>query len=295
MTQTVNIFESNPHLAFCSECNRSIITDKYRGETVCEVCGLIHSEKEIDISKSNKNMFTPSEFKQRASHGPFQTNFSPGLDYSTFFEHNNSYSPNFKRIAKVDYWFKSDNHDAIRLAMKDFKRIYSNLSLPLAIASEGLYLYKKAHKLKLIQGRDSISFVCSCLYYSCRKHELPITINDIINECNAPIKRVKNAYKLLFKTFNLKIKPLTPQHFVSRYISDLGLNLDIEKKVLEVLQQLPYSFINGQNPKRILAGTIYFTCKKHELKTYQREIAHVCDVSEVSVRNTWKAIEKLIN
>jgi len=55
------------------------------------------------------------------------------------------------------------------------------------------------------------------------------------------LKHLKNllkliyTYGLLFRTFNLKIKPLTPMHFTSQYISELGLEIDIEKKVLEVL------------------------------------------------------------
>jgi transcription initiation factor TFIIB len=145
-----------------------------------------------------------------------------------------------------------------------------------------------------VQGRDSISFVCACLYYACRWYELPITLTDILNECNAKAKRVKNIYRLLFRAFNLRVKPLTPQHFLSRYVNKLGLGLQIEKEISKVLTQLPYSFINGQNPKRILAGTIYLICKKHKLKTYQWKIAKVCDISEASVRNTWKEIAKLV-
>ncbi|GAI17615.1 unnamed protein product [marine sediment metagenome] len=145
-----------------------------------------------------------------------------------------------------------------------------------------------------MQGRDSISFVCGCLYYACRKYELPITLNDILNECNVKAKKVKNAYRLLYRTFNLKVRPLTPQHFVSRYVNELGLEKDIEKKVSKIISQLPYKFINGQNPKRILAGAIYLVCKKHKLKTYQKEIAKVCDISEVSVRYTWKEISNLV-
>lgn len=293
-TQSVKAFESDPFLSLCSECNRPIITDNYRGETLCEACGLIHSEKACDTANFGKNMFSTEDTYRRSHYGDPQSVFIPNISYSTFIESKKSFDPKFKRIAKTDYWFKSDNNRTIRLAIRDFKRISFNLKLPLSTVGHGLYLYKKAHKLKLIQGRDSISFVCSCLYYACRWYELPITLNDILNECNAKAKRVKNAYRLLYRTFNLKVRPLTPQHFVSRYVNELGLGLQIEKEVSKVISQLTYNFINGQNPKRILAGTIYFVCKKHKLKIYQKQIAKICDVSEVSVRYTWKAISKVI-
>ncbi|MHA1380511.1 MAG: hypothetical protein ACTSRG_19265 [Candidatus Helarchaeota archaeon] len=278
----------------CSECNGPIITDDYRGETLCEACGLIHSEKACDIANFGRTMYSTQKVNRKSTHGDPQSVFSPGINYSTFIESKKLFDPKFKRIAKTDYWFKSDNNRTLRLAIKDFRRISFNLKLPLSIVGRGLYLYKKAYKLKLIRGRGSISFVCSCLYYACRWYELPITLTDILNECNAKAKRVKTTYRLLFRTFNLKVRPLTPQHFVSRYINELGLGLQIEKKVSKVLTQLPYSFINGRNPKRILAGTIYLVCKKHKLNTYQWKIAKVCDISEASVRNTWKEIAKLV-
>lgn len=293
MTQSVKVFESDPHLFLCSECNGPIITDDYRGETLCEACGLIHSEKACDIANFGKTMFSTQDVNQRSHYGDPQSIFTPSIGLSTFIEDKNLYNSNLKRMAKVDYWF-SDNRRTIRLAIGDFKRISFNLKIPLSITARGLFLYKKAHKLKLIQGRDSISFVCSCLYYACRRYELPITLTDILNECNAKAKRVKNIYRLLYRTFNLKVIPLTPQHFVPRYANELGLGLQIEKEISKVISQLPYGFINGQNPKRVLSGTIYLVCKKHKLKIYQRNIAKVCDVSEVSVRYTWKEISKLI-
>ena len=295
MTQSVKSFESDPHLYLCSECNGPIITDNYRGETLCEACGLIHSEKACDTANFGRTMYSTQDFNRKSTHGDPQTIFTLDIGLSTFIDAKGLFDSNFKRIIKTDYWFKPDNRcKSIRIAILDLKRISSNLKIPLSIAGQGLYLYKKAHKRRLIQGRDSISFVCSCLYYACRKYELPITLTDIVKETETTIRKVKNAYRVLYRTFNLKVKPLTPQHFVSRYVNELGLGLPIEKEVSKVLTQLPYSFINGQNPKRILAGTIYLICKKHKLKIYQWKIAKVCDVSEASVRNTWKEIAKLV-
>ena len=299
MTQSINHsdktdFGSDNFQLSCTECKGPIITDNYRGETLCEACGLIYSEKACDMSNFGKNMFSAQDINRKSTHGDPQSVFTPGIDLSTFIEVKSIYSGNFKRIAKVDYWFKSDNNKTLRIAIRDFKRISSNLNLPLSVLGHGLHLYKKAHKQKLVQGRDSISFVCSCLYYACRKYELPVTFTDIIKETDTNIKKVKSIYRLLYRTFNLKVRPLTPQHFVPRYVNELGLGLQIEKKVLKVISQLPSNFINGQNPKRIVAGSIYFVCKLNDQKVLQKELVKVCDVSEVTVRYTWQEISKII-
>ena len=295
MTQSVKSFESDPFLLLCSECNGPIITDNYRGETLCEACGLIHSEKACDTANLGKRMFSIQDVNRKSTHGDPQTVFTLDIGLSTFIDAKGLFDSNFKRIRKNDYWFKSDSRSKlIRIAILDLKRISSNLKIPLSIAGQGLYLYKKAHKRRLIQGRDSISFVCSCLYYACRKYELPITLTDIVKETETTIRKVKNAYRVLYRTFNLKVKPLTPQHFVSRYINELGLGLPIEKQVLEVLQQLPYNFINGQNPRKICGGAIYFVGKLNNQKRLQRDIAKVCDVSEASIRDAYKKLIKLV-
>ena len=295
MTQSVQVFESDPFLLLCSECNGPIIIDNYRGETLCEACGLIHSEKACETANFGKTMYSTQDVNRRSHYGDPQSLFTFGIGLSTFIDAKGLFDSNFKRIIRTDYWFKSDNyHKITRLAILDFKRISSNLKIPLSIVGHGLHLYRKAHKLRLIQGRDSISFVCSCLYYACRKHELPITLTDIVKETDVKIKRIKNAYRVLYRTFNLKVKPLTPQHFVSRYANELGLGLPIEKEVSKVISQLPYSFINGQNPKKICAGVIYIICKLNNQKRLQRDIAKVCDVSEASVRDAYKKIIKLV-
>lgn len=294
MIQSVKIFESNPFLSLCSECNGPIITDDYRGETLCEVCGLIHSEKACDTANFGKTIYSNQDVNHKLHYGDPQSVFNVDISFHTIVKCDNTHGPDLKRMVKLDRRSKTDRIKSKLILIKELKRLNYNLGLPKYVGEFAATLLKKAYRFRLSRGRSIEAFVCACLYFACRNYELPITLNDLLRESNAKIKRVKINYRFLLKTLNLKASPLTPQHFVSRYVNELGLSLDIEKKVLEVLQQLPYSFINGQNPKRICAGVIYLVCKKHKLKTYQWKIANVCDISEASVRTTWKAIDKII-
>lgn len=294
MTQSVKAFESDPFLSFCSECNGPIITDDYRGETSCEACGLIHSEKACDIAKFGKTLYSVQDINRKSHYGDPQSVFDLDISFHTVVKCDNTHGPDLKRMVKLDRWSKTERIGSRLTSIKELKRVCYNLNLPKHVGEFAATLLKKAYKLKLSRGRSIEAFVCACLYFACRNYELPVTLNDLLNESDAKIKRVKINYRFLLKTLNLKVKPLTPQHFVVRFVNELGLGLQIEKEISKVISQLPYSFINGQNPKRILAGTIYLICKNHKLKVYQKEIAKTCDISEFGVRYTWKEIGKLV-
>ena len=53
------------------------------------------------------------------------------------------------------------------------------------------------------------------------------------------------------------------------------------------------SFMIGKNPKVVCAGLIYLICKKNKINYSQVKISKIIGVSEVSLRYTWKQIEKL--
>ena len=293
--RTVKIdFGNDNTVLSCLECNGPIISDDFRGDTVCEDCGLIHSEKACDTANFGKNIYSAQDDYRKSTYGAPQSIFIPDISFQTIIKPDNTHDSDFNRLVKWDTRSKTDRNKSKLTSFKELKKIFSNLDLPTHVGECAVILFKKAYSLKLLRGSSIEALVCACLYFACRKYELPITLNDLLNQSNAKIKRVKNNYRSLLKTFNLKVKPLTPQHFVSRYVNELGLGLQIEKKVSKVISQLPYNFINGQNPKRICAGTIYFVSKLNNQKTLQREIAKVCDVSEVGLRYAWKEISKVI-
>lgn len=294
MTQSVKVFESNPYLSLCSECGGPIITDDHRGETLCKVCGLIHSEKSYDTTNFGKRIYSAQDVDRKSHYGNPQSKFDLNIALHTVVKCDKNHDSDLWRMAKLDLWSKIDRTGSRLTSIKELKKVYYNLGLPKHVGEFAVTLLKKAYNLKLSRGRSIEDFVCAVLYLSCRNYELPITLKDLLRKSNAKIKGIKIIYRFLLKTLNLKVKPLTPQHFVFRYVNELGLGLKIEKEVSIVLAQLPYSFINGQNPKRILAGTIYLICKNNKLIIYQKKIANVCDVSVVSVRKAWKEISKLV-
>ena len=103
-----------------------------------------------------------------------------------------------------------------------------------------------------------------------------------------------NFYQLLVKEFELKVPPLEPTLFVSRFINELQLSIEIEKRVLCVLKNLPFNFINGKEPKSLIAAIIYSIGKKEKIKITQKTLAKITGTCEVSIRYKAKEIEKFL-
>ena len=54
------------------------------------------------------------------------------------------------------------------------------------------------------------------------------------------------------------------------------------RKILENAEKAGVT--DGRNPNGLAAAAVYIACKKHNVKTPQREIAHAADITELILR-----------
>lgn len=280
-------------MLLCPECQNSIISDSYTGDTICESCGLIISEKVFDISNFEKNMFSYEEIRDRARTGVADILFAPKSYFNTIIERDKIKDKDFKRIAKIDTYSHDSDVRNLLIAIRFLKLISSKLRLSYYVKAHAILIYRKVLKKGLIRGRSIEGMICASLYYTCRNFKIPITFQEIINESGVKGKKIRNCYGVIVKELNLKVIPLTPDIFVSKYINKLKLSLDIEREVLFILQHLK-QFIIGKNPKVICAGLIYLVCKRNKMSLRQKKTAEIIGVSEVSLRYTYKQIESYL-
>ncbi|GAH85126.1 unnamed protein product, partial [marine sediment metagenome] len=57
---------------------------------------------------------------------------------------------------------------------------------------------------------------------------------------------------------------------------------------------LPSNFINGKDPKSLIAAIIYSICKNENIKITQKTLAKMTGVNEASVRYKVKEIGQII-
>ena len=283
-------YENNPILQICPECKNGIILDTYTGDTICDSCGLVISENFLDISNFEKNMFSYEEVRDKARSGFIDILFTPKSYFNTTIKKYEIKNKDLNRRAILDKYTHDSEVRNLIIAIRYLKHISSRLRFSYQVKAKAMLIYRKALKKNLIRGRSIIGVICACLYFACRNSKIPISIQEIIKESDVKENKVRKYYLFLIKDLKLKVIPLGPEAFLSKYITNLNLSFEIEKKARMLLPYLK-SFSIGRDPKIISISLIYFLCKKSQIYRRQKEITAIAGITETSLRNTYKQIE----
>ena len=280
---------------FCPECSGNIIWNKEKGETVCEQCGLINTERELDLAHKAKRAYSKSEKVVKTRTGNPISPILPDISLCTLIDRRKILNPDLKRAVKKDSHLSWEKRN-ILIATVELRRISYNLNLPEYIKTESIKLYKKVFKKNSLRGRSIKGMITACIYFTCKKMNIPRTFQEILHETPERPKVVKNCYSHLIHLLNLKVPGINPIFFVSRFTADLNLNIDIEKAAIKLLQVfLKESSISGKDPKGLCAGAIYLASKFKDIKVSQKRIAKTTGVTEITLRARYKEIKNKLN
>jgi len=193
------------------------------------------------------------------------------------------------RLARTDRHSKQKKN--IMNAKNILLRISDILKLSNNIKELAMYLCKKGFKEKLVRGRTIENLVIACLYYAIRKLSIPITFKEIASENE---RYIKIMYKKLISTFNLKLPVVNPLIFASRYIRELVLDFNFERKVSDIIQKIPSIVKSGLNPIVLCATIIYLISKAEQVNLSQKKISKITGITETSIRNNVKRIKQYL-
>ena len=279
----------------CPECEGKVISFHERGEIVCGQCGLVISERIVDIAHSGKRAFTKQEKESRERTGSPISILLPDMGLSTIIDKTSIQSPDLKRAAKWNSRMTWDKRNML-IATTELKRIGSNLNLPNHVKKTAIRLYIEAFKKKLLRGRSINGMVAACLYFACRERKIPRTLQEILDETSISAKNVRRCYRTLIRELNLKVPSTDPISLIPRFIAELELDADAENATIKILQSFISKFsTSGKDPKGLCAGSLYLVCKMKDKRVSQKEIANLVGVTEVTLRSRYKELIKMLN
>ncbi len=283
--------KNNAAINICPECGGSIISLIETGDIVCNQCGLVIHEKNVDFSHSGKRAYTNQEKNSREQIGAPISILLPDMGLTTTIDKKQINNPDLKRAAKWNTritWQKRN----LLIASTELKRISSNINLPNHVKEEAMRLYIEAFKRKLLRGRSINAMVAACLYLACRKKDIPRTLQEILDEASVTAKDVRRSISILTRELNFKTQSTDPVALIPRYISDLGLDSEIEVLTKKILTIYISNFsISGKDPKGLCAGAIYLACKIKDLELTQQQIVNSIGVTEVTLRSRYKELK----
>ncbi len=287
--------ESSNLSDLCPECGGKAISIQEKGEIVCGQCGLVISERILDISHSGKRAFTKQEKEMRERTGSPISILLPDMSLSTIIDKSNIKSPDLKRAAKWNSRMTWDKRNML-IATTELKRIGSNLNLPIHVKKAAIRLYIEAFKRKLLRGRSINGMVAACLYFACRERKIPRTLQEILDQTSVNAKNVRRCYRTIIRELNLKAPSTDPISLIPRFIAELELDAEAEKATIKILQVFTSKFsTSGKDPKGLCAGALYLVCKKNDRKISQKDIANLVGVTEVTLRSRYKELINKLN
>jgi transcription initiation factor TFIIB len=296
-----------PKKEVCMGCGESTFTkDHARGERTCSVCGLVASDHTADQGPEWR-AFTAEEKNARARVGAPATLTIADKGISTMIDWRNKDASGraltgTTRAAmyRMRKWhIRSRLHSSqdrnLSIAMSEMQRLSSQLGIPHDVRETAALIYRKALITKIVRGRSIESVVAATIYLACRIHRIPRSLDEIVSETSVNRKKVGFAVRLVVSRVNVNVPLPSANDLIPRLSADLMLKGKTVKKATEIIKQAKESYATiGKAPGGIAGAALYIAGILEEDRRTQREIAKASRVTEVTIRNRYKELVRVL-
>src|SRR3989339_661777 len=294
---------ASEYIKKCPDCGgTNLLIQKDRGEATCRDCGLVIEEKMIDFGQEWREFSDEQASKRRRTGAPMSwTKFDRGLgtdigQKGDIFQLKGKGMNKFFRLRKWQYRISTAIERNLKLALAELKRVASYLKLPKSVEEEASRVYTMAVQRGLVRGRSMESVVAGALYASCRRHEVPRTLDELAEASGIDKKEIGRTYRFVTRELGIRILPSNPVDYIPRFASALRLSADTQSKAVEILEMAQNSELtSGRGPTGIAAASLYVAALINNEKRTQREVADIAGVTEVTIRNRYKELLKELN
>ena len=152
-------------------------------------------------------------------------------------------------------------------------------------------IYRRALEADLLPGRSIEGVATAALYAAARQAGTPRSLDEISAVSRVEKMELTRAYRYVVRELKLEIKPADPESYVPRYVSDLDLPDDVERRARELIEAARQEgVLSGKSPVGIAAAAVYAAALLTNEKVTQSQVSEVADVSEVTIRNRYKEL-----
>lgn len=287
----------------CPECGSAHITRDYdRGELICEECGLVIDDQFIDQGPEWRAFDTEQGEKRSRTGAPMTyTIHDKGLSTEIGWKNKDSYgksipTKNRAQLYRLRKWQRrirvsNATERNLAFALSELDRMASGIGLPRNVRETAAMIYRKAVTKNLIRGRSIEGVAAASLYSACRQCRVPRTLDEIASTSRVGRKEIGRTYRFMTRELKLKLKPTSPQDYISRFCSELKLSGEVQTKALEILKlAADKELTSGRGPTGVAAAAIYIASILCNERKTQREVADIAGVTEVTIRNRYKEL-----
>jgi len=295
----------------CTECGSAhLVRDYARGELYCESCGLVLMEDYI-LEEQEWRGYTPEQREERSRTGQpgTYTLHDRGLSTNILNISRDSQGKFLSRDAKRRFYrmrklhnrlkFSSQKEKRLAIGLAHVDRFVSYLGLSKGYKETASLLYRKAAARNLIRGRSVQTVAAAVIYTICRMNSIPRTLDEVAKACSLTSKpdkkKIGKAYRAIVKALKLKVVPVRPEQYLSRFSAELELGSKTYAEALKIIKRAQeVENLRSTIPAGIVAAALYIAAQKTGEKVTQKKIADMVGVSEPTLRYRYHDLTKIL-
>ncbi|EQB61033.1 transcription initiation factor iib [Vairimorpha apis BRL 01] len=275
----------------CDDCGEkeNIIEDYRSGYNVCGTCGCVVGNRIIDES-SEWRSFSDSNKADPCRTGSVSNPFVDVEQLDTMISTvpgGNSYNLQKIQLKTAMRGPERTLKHGINLITAYCERA----NITKTIIDRASYIFKIVDEKKLLKGKNIEGVVGACIYIACKLEGCSRTFKEISIITSVQKREIGRSYKLISPHID-NLKMMSTEDIVSRFCSDLRLNIKIQRLAAEISRKVQEaSILAGKSPDSIAAAIIYLVTNLiPEEKKVQKDIQNVTNVTEVTIKNTYKEL-----
>ena len=175
---------------------------------------------------------------------------------------------------------------------EEIKRLSDELDIPESTQNTAKTLFDRYSEKEGIQGNALEVLAAACLYTACKVDSMHLSPDDFANAPQTGFTRVVLLRRVKTISGALNLNPqafLDPTQYTDHYCEKLGLDQKAADRVHKIISAAEgTSTGSGKSPTGQAASAVYNAVSDFGLDITQAEIADVANVSEVTIRNTYR-------
>ncbi|MFZ0512124.1 MAG: hypothetical protein WAM14_11005 [Candidatus Nitrosopolaris sp.] len=177
--------------------------------------------------------------------------------------------------------------------LRGFHALKNSLGLSEMIMDKAKCVIRDANEKGLVRGRTYKTIVAAAVYIACRETQAPRPLHDIAIIANVKQKILAKYCRILINKLYLKLPEIDPSKCMIRLADMINVNERAKRLAGVTMNEIVHEEISaGKSPMTVAASILYICCKQAGYHTSQRNIANAAGITEVTLRNRSKELER---
>ncbi len=272
----------------------------------CELYGLVLVEKVLEPGP---------EWRVEPGAGGGRADITTGVDITRHdwglgskFGLSDDLSPSWRaRLRRLQLWQRRSRastfrEKSLREALIELDRLCEDLRLPKGMRAEISGLYRKAKARRLTAGRGTWNVLAALTFIVCRIRGIPRTDAEVARalairaslEERAALRSLRQLTKFLAGRLKLRVPRPSPEDYIDRFTSQLGLSKSIVAQAHSICNTMPKRLKRTKPARLLAAAVIYVAIREADVGTTIRELASSTGVGISGLSQTAKRVRELL-